>query len=60
MSISGDTILVGAYNNDDAGSTSGSAYIFQKDNGGTDNWGQVAKLVAPDAASVDYLVSDLI
>ena len=30
VSISGDYAIVGAYSNDDAGSNSGSAYIFEK------------------------------
>ncbi|MBN1866804.1 FG-GAP repeat protein, partial [Candidatus Sumerlaeota bacterium] len=54
VSLSGDTALVGAYRNDDGGSTSGSAYIFGRNQGGADNWGQVAKLAASDAAADDY------
>ncbi|MBN1341641.1 MAG: FG-GAP repeat protein, partial [Phycisphaerae bacterium] len=53
VSISGDTVVIGAFGDDDAGSWSGSAYIFQRDQGGTDNWGQVAKLTAADAAAED-------
>ena len=30
VSISGDTALIGAYKDDDNGSNSGSAYIFEK------------------------------
>jgi len=51
VSISGDYAVVGAYANDDAGSSSGSAYIFIRD--GT-SWSQQAKLVAGDAAANDY------
>lgn len=46
VSISGETILVGADGEDGAGTDRGAAYIFAKDLGGTDNWGQVAKLVS--------------
>jgi hypothetical protein len=46
--ISGNSVIVGAYGNDDAGSGSGSAYIFTFD--GT-AWTQTAKLTATDAAS---------
>jgi len=53
VSISGNTAIVGAWGNDDGGSTSGSAYIFQKDQGGTDNWGEVNKVIASDAAAND-------
>ena len=54
VSISGDYAIVGADGNDDNGSNSGSAYIYQKDQGGTDNWGEVKKLNASDAAASDY------
>jgi len=53
LSISGDTAIVGAFRNDDVGSNSGSAYIFERNNGGANNWGQVAKLTASDATSQD-------
>jgi hypothetical protein len=52
VSISGDTVVVGAPFDDRTISPGGSelaeigsAYIFQKDFGGTNNWGQVKKLV---------------
>ena len=50
ISISGDTALVGAINDDDAGSNSGSAYVFVRS--GT-TWTQQAKLTASDAAASD-------
>jgi hypothetical protein len=53
-SISGDTVVVGAYGDDDNGSRSGSAYVFGRDQGGADAWGHVAKLTASDGASYDY------
>ncbi len=54
VSISGNTVVVGAENDDDNGSDSGSAYIFRRNQGGTDHWGQVTKLTAPDGAAEDY------
>jgi len=51
VSISGDVILVGANGDDDKGSSSGSAYIFERTANG---WVQTAKLVASDGASSDY------
>jgi len=51
--ISGDTIVVGAWNNDGAGSDAGAAYVFERNQGGADNWGQVKKLTASDAAVND-------
>jgi len=54
ISISGDTVVVGANGDDDAGSASGSAYVFERNTGGADSWGQVAKLTASDAAADDW------
>ncbi len=54
VSISGDTAIVGAPRNDDAGSASGSAYIFDRDHGGPGNWGEVTQLAASDAARYDF------
>jgi hypothetical protein len=53
VSISGDTVVIGAYSDDDHGDNSGSAYIFGRDQGGADAWGQVAKLTASDGAGGD-------
>ncbi len=50
VSISGDTAIVGALNDDDGGFSSGSAYIFTRS--GT-IWTQQAKLTASDAAVAD-------
>lgn len=53
VSVSGTTVIVGAYQDDDAGTNSGSAYIFEQDQGdGT--WELVAHLFASDGASPDY------
>lgn len=54
VSIQGNTVVVAAYGNDDAGSSSGSAYVFERDAGGTGLWGEVKKLTAADAASGDF------
>ena len=55
VSIFGDTIVIGA-NFDDIGTNShqGSAYVFERNTGGADNWGQVTKLTASDGAGGDY------
>jgi len=50
LSSDGKTALIGAYQDDDKGSRSGSAYIFQ-DNGSS--WTQKAKLTASDGAADD-------
>jgi hypothetical protein len=52
VSISGDYAIVGAYQDDDKGSSSGSAYIFKRN--GDDSWTQVDKLAPDDGAASDY------
>jgi len=48
-------VVVGAVRDDHSELVNaGAAYIFKRDQGGPDGWGQVAKLVASDAASWDY------
>jgi hypothetical protein len=54
VSLSGDYALVGAYGDDDKGEMSGSAYIFNRNLGGTDNWGQLTKLTASDGFEYDF------
>jgi hypothetical protein len=53
VSIRGDRIAVGAASNGHAGTDSGAAYRFERNRGGADDWGQVQKLVASDAAAGD-------
>ncbi len=54
VAISGDTVIVGARFEDVPGSSSGSAYVYRRDEGGVDNWGEVMKLTASDAADEDF------
>ena len=55
VSVSGDTLAVGGYGEDTGGSRAGAAYVFQRDEGGVDNWGEVKKLIASDAeAEVEF------
>ncbi|NQT64589.1 MAG: T9SS type A sorting domain-containing protein [FCB group bacterium] len=51
VSVSGEYTVIGAYCDDENGSLSGSAYIFQR-NGS--NWTEQAKLTASDGADGDY------
>ncbi|MBK7404038.1 MAG: FG-GAP repeat protein [Phycisphaerales bacterium] len=46
VSIKGDTVVVGASNDDDIAEDSGSAYVFERVDG---VWTQMGKLTAPDA-----------
>ncbi len=50
VAVSGNRVLVGADGDDDNGSTSGSAYIFEFDGSA---WSQTAKLTASDGATDD-------
>jgi len=50
VSISGDTVAIGAFGDDDHGQKSGSAYIFQFDG---ENWTEQAKLTASDGEAND-------
>ena len=45
--ISGDTIVVGATGDDDAGSGAGTAFVFDRQDG---QWGETAKLIAADGS----------
>ncbi|MDQ6477977.1 T9SS type A sorting domain-containing protein [Dyadobacter sp. LHD-138] len=60
VSISDDYAIVGTpYEKEDAQEANtlnfpGAAYIFKKDQGGADNWGQVQKITASDRAGLDY------
>jgi len=60
VAISGNYIVVGAYKEDDNAVNSdsvadaGSAYVFYKDQGGTDQWGLVKKIVASDRQTEDW------
>ena len=52
--ISVDTVVIGAHVEDGAGSDRGAAYVFERNQGGADSWGQVTKLTASDSADDDY------
>jgi hypothetical protein len=58
LAISGNTLVVGALG-DDIGTNAdqGSAYIFLRDRGGTNAWGQIKKLVASDGKALDHFGS---
>ena len=48
VSVDLDTAVVGSSQDDSAADTAGAAYVYGRDEGGPDTWGQVAKLVAGD------------
>ena len=51
VSISGEKVILGAVGDDDNGSESGAAYIFEKVSG---TWEEVGKLTASDGAAGDF------
>jgi hypothetical protein len=51
VSVSGETIVVGARYNDGADTQSGAAYVFEVRDG---RWKQVEKLIASDGTKFDY------
>jgi len=51
IALDGDTLLVGAFADDDVGSQSGSAYFFNRING---IWQQQQKIIASDGEANDY------
>ena len=56
VAISDGIAVVGAREDDDNGSSSGSAYVFEMSSpGNASSWAQVAKLTADDGAARDRL-----
>ena len=53
VAIDGDTIVIGAQKNDDISINNGSAYIFERDSGGLNQWGETVKLISSDISDRD-------
>lgn len=49
VGISGGAVIVGAQAESTGGPRAGAAYLFQRDMGGVDGWGELMKLTASDA-----------
>jgi len=54
VSISEDLAVVGTYS-----TSANAAYVFARNWGGTDNWGQLKKLTADDGTELDYFGRDV-
>jgi hypothetical protein len=54
VAVDGDVMVITAFRESSGGTDAGAAYVFQRNQGGADNWGEVRKLVASDAQSGDY------
>lgn len=57
--ISGDTVAVGAWPHDAAGTDTGAVYLYERNLGGADNWGESRKLVCPDVTGGDAFGGNL-
>ncbi|MHA4741773.1 T9SS type A sorting domain-containing protein [Dyadobacter sp. MSC1_007] len=63
VAIDGDYVIVGSpRDSEDADEANpiteaGSAYIFKKDQGGGENWGQIKKITAPVRETIDHFAS---
>ncbi|MBC7776878.1 MAG: HYR domain-containing protein [Phycisphaerae bacterium] len=55
VALDGDRLLAGAPFSDASGNNSGAAYMFYRNLGGADNWGQQAKLLATTGAADDNM-----
>lgn len=53
VAIEADTLIIGARGDWQGGIASGSAYVFERDRGGTNTWGVVTNLVPPVASGGD-------
>ncbi len=51
VALQGDTLVVGTFRDDGLGTDAGAVYVFERNQGGTEQWGQVQKLTASDAAA---------
>ena len=58
LGLDGDTAILGAYLEDDVGANAGAAYVFQRNEGGADNWGEVTKLTPPNPLNYDWFGID--
>ncbi|MFH0908408.1 MAG: hypothetical protein V1929_06580, partial [bacterium] len=50
IAVAGDVVMIGAQGDD---SSKGAAYVYERNVGGTNTWGQVKKLTASDGAASD-------
>jgi hypothetical protein len=57
VDVRGDLVAVGATSTKHNGVTSGTAYLFSRNQGGTDNWGEIKEVAATDATASDHFGS---
>jgi hypothetical protein len=59
VAIDGDVIVVSDWSHDGSYVNTGAAYVFHRDAGGLDQWGEVARLEASDGLTGDTFGSDV-
>ena len=57
VAIDGNNIVVGARKDDPSGTDSGSVFMYNRDTGGSENWGQLGWFEAPDGIRNDWFGS---
>jgi len=57
VAISGDSIIVGAPLNSEKAGNAGAAYVYSRNQNGSNQWGFVKKLMASDGAAADQFGS---
>ena len=59
VALSGDIAAVSALGENAGGYRAGAVYLFQRDHGGLDNWGEIGKITSSDIQSGDAFGSGL-
>lgn len=54
VAIYGDTVIVGTSDTIGSNFSQGSVYVFERNQGGPNNWGEIKKLTASDGAAFDH------
>ncbi len=54
VAVDGNTVVIGANGSDSNSVDSGAAYVFERDEGGKGNWGEVEKLTANDGGPNEF------
>ena len=59
VAVAGNVAVVGANAEDSASGNAGAAYIFERNFGGANNWGEILKLTAYNAMAAEYFGSSI-
>lgn len=59
IAVDGDTVVVGSPYDDDLGDRAGAAYVYERNFGGAENWGEVKKKTFPDPDPNRYFASSV-